>query len=206
MSRGASARLFVAVDPPPAAAAELAEWAREVGSSMRLGASGQGILRLLDAPSLHLTLCFLGSRPVAEIQTLAGALTDCPEGSFELTVGAPLWLPPRRPRALAVEVHDRSGELAHLQERVSLALVSVSDWQPQRRRYRPHITLARVRQGGARRRMGDGGAAEGAREQVLPATPRLSFTPEAIVVYRSWLSREGASYEELASCALGTSY
>ena len=39
-------------------------------------------------------------------------------------------------------------------------------------------------------------------EPVLPATPALSFTPEAIVLYRSWLSPAGASYQALATCEL----
>ncbi len=201
MTRGATARLFVAVDPPPDAGEQLAEWARRVASAARAGGGSRAGLRLLDAPSLHLTLCFLGGRPVGEIEVLSDALSACPERAFELSVGAPLWLPPRRPRALAVEIHDHSGELARLQERVTAALSAVSAWRPERRRFRPHVTLARVRQGGlgARTRLG------GEREWATPATPALSFTPAAIVLYRSWLAPEGASYEALVSCALAAS-
>ena len=53
-----------------------------------------------------------------------------------------------------------------------------------------------------------GGAGERSRasrspcEQELPATPTLSFTPEAVVLYRSWLTPEGAVYEALASSEL----
>jgi 2'-5' RNA ligase len=203
MTRGATARLFVAVDPPPTVGEQLADWARRVASAARAGGS-RGGLRLLDAASLHLTLCFLGSRPVGEIEILSDALSACPGRAFELSVGAPLWLPPRRPRALAVEIHDHSGELVRLQERVSAALSAASAWRPERRRFRPHVTLARVRQGGARglrARTGLGGE----REWVTPATPALSFTPAAIVLYRSWLAPEGASYEALVSCALAAS-
>jgi hypothetical protein len=39
-------------------------------------------------------------------------------------------------------------------------------------------------------------------ERALPATPALSFSADAIVLYRSWLSREGATYEALVSHAL----
>jgi 2'-5' RNA ligase len=187
MSRGATARLFVAVDPPAQACERLAEWARGVAVGSRTVGGSRGALRLLGAHSLHLTLCFLGSRPVEELDALATTVGPCAEHACELSVGAPLWLPPRRPHALAVEIHDRSGELARVQERVSGALAGVSGWEPQRRRFRPHITLARVRRGALSRR-----------EQPLPATPRLSFAPEAIVLYRSWLAPEGATYEALA--------
>ncbi len=185
----------MAVDPPLPVCEELAEWARGVAAGSRMAGSSRGALRLLDAQSLHLTLCFLGSRPVGEIEALAAALAACAEHACELAVGAPLWLPRRRPRSLAVEIHDRSGELARVQERVSGALASVSAWRPERRRFRPHITLARVRRGAAGGRWP---TTDPGREQPLPATPRLSFTPEAIVLYRSWLAPEGATYEALA--------
>jgi 2'-5' RNA ligase len=145
--------------------------------------------RLLDADSLHLTLCFLGSRPVEEMDALAGALRACPPQVCELQVGAPVWLPPRRPRALAVEIHDRAGRLEHLREDVGEALRQVSDWEPEGGRFRPHITLARMR----------AGAGEPPSALTLPATPQLSFTVRAIVLYRSWLAPEGASYEAIAT-------
>jgi RNA 2',3'-cyclic 3'-phosphodiesterase len=197
MSRGATARLFVAVDPPTSVREELVEWARGVAAGARMAGSSRGWLRLLDADSLHLTLCFLGSRPVGEIEALARALAARAEPSVELSIGAPLWLPTRRPSALAVEVVDRTGELARLQERVGGALADASAWGPERRRFRPHITLARVRGGGRSR-----SSTRPVREQPLPATPQLSFTAEAIVLYRSWLTSEGATYEALAEYAL----
>ena len=72
-----------------------------------------------SASSLHLTLCFLGSRPVAEVDALATGVRSCAERACGSRLGAPLWLPARRPRALAVEVHDRDGALPGMRERVS---------------------------------------------------------------------------------------
>ena len=105
MSRGATARLFVAVDPPEAVREALAVWARDAAAGLGcVCAKGRQPLRLLDPEALHLTLCFLGSRPVAEIEAIGSALSACAAHTGELSVGAPLWLPPRRPRALAVEI------------------------------------------------------------------------------------------------------
>jgi RNA 2',3'-cyclic 3'-phosphodiesterase len=196
MSRAAAARLFVAVDPPAEACEELVAWTRAAaaGLGLRAGKGGRSPLRLLSPETLHLTVCFLGSRPVAEIDTIAGALSSCSGPVGELRVGAPVWLPPRHPRALAVEVQDSGGELAALHAEVSRAIAAVSSWEPERRRFRAHITLARI---GARSmpRSSRG-------ESPLPATPPLRFTPAALILYRSWLSRTGASYEPLASWEL----
>jgi RNA 2',3'-cyclic 3'-phosphodiesterase len=196
MSRGATARLFVAVDPPAEVSQQLAAWARgaAAGLGLRAGRGGRRPLRLLTPDTLHLTLCFLGSRPVAEIETLASALDACALQPGELRVGAPVWLPPRRPRALAVEIHDDGGELATLHAEVSRALTTACDWQPERRRFRAHVTLARVAARAAVRSRQV--------EPELPPTPSLRFTPPAIVLYRSWLSPAGASYEPLLRKAL----
>jgi 2'-5' RNA ligase len=196
MSRGPVARLFVAVDPPPQACEQLASWTRaaSAGLGLRAGKSGRPPLRLLSAEALHLTLCFLGSRPVGEIAAIAGALSPGSRPVGELRVGAPVWLPPRRPRALAVEVHDDDGELTALQADVSRAIAAISGWEPERRRFRAHITLARIGAGSVLR------SSRG--ESSLPATPPLRFTPAALILYRSWLSRAGASYEPLVSCEL----
>ncbi len=210
MSRGPTARLFVALDLPAEVRETLGEWAREVARARgRGGAGGHGELRALDPHGLHLTLCFLGARPVGEIDLLASALAPCADHACELSLGAPVWLPPRQPRLLAVEARDESGELERLQRELSGALCELCDWQPERRRFRAHITLARVRGRPARRRGrrdGRGGRTSAAPENesavVQLITPSLSFIPESVTLYRSSLLPSGAEYEALASSAL----
>jgi RNA 2',3'-cyclic 3'-phosphodiesterase len=229
MSRGATARLFAAVDPPPAVREQLAAWAREVSAALRAQAGARGgsgapaggtgqvqdaKLRLLAPETMHVTLCFLGARPVAEIDTLAAALEQCevPQAG-ELSLGAPLWLPPRNPRSLALELGDGDGWLERLQRAIVEAFAQAIAWEPDRRRFRAHVTVARIgrgkpsrsgrasRSGGRRAGAGKGGGGEeaDARGPFLPPTPQLSFTPGTVVLYRSWLERQGASYEALAT-------
>jgi|GEM_PF-818272 len=203
MSRGATARLFAALDPSLEVREELVAWARGAAagwSSRAAGAPGQQA-RVLDARSLHLTLCFLGSRPVDELDALVPALGSCATPVGELSVGAPLWLPARRPRALAVQIHDRDGSLARLQSRLSDALAEASDWRPERsktgkRRFRAHITLVRISAGKTRTHRA------GEELPMFAPTPQLRFTPESIVLYRSWLEPSGATYQALAACEL----
>jgi 2'-5' RNA ligase len=64
------------------------------------------------------------------------------------------------------------------------------DWEPERRRLRPHITVARMRAGSA------------PRERTLEATPALSFAAASLTLYRSWLSSAGAEYQPLAQAML----
>ena len=172
-------------------AQELARWARSAG---RAGRDGHApALRILEPDSLHVTLLFLGERPVEEIDALAMALSDvaCDAAECELETGAPLWLPPRRPRALAVEVHDPGGQLAALQAEIVRALCEAMDppGPRPRRRFRAHVTVARSRSAPRR-------AAE------LPATPQLGFRVREAVLYRSLLDPSGARYEALARAVL----
>jgi 2'-5' RNA ligase len=208
----ATARLFVAIDPPAPLRAELAAWARAaLGPNRGDGGGASRPLRVLDPRLLHLTLCFLGARPLEEVESIAAALEECAQPVGGLSIGAPLWLPPRRPRALAVEVHDPDAQLARLQRCVSDAVAQATGRlgedddaargvalhrggrgvsSHRRRGFLPHITLARMREGVAPR----------ARE--LPPTPALAFTPTEVVLYRSWLDPQGASYEALARATL----
>jgi RNA 2',3'-cyclic 3'-phosphodiesterase len=198
--RSPTARLFVAVDPPRNTCEQLAAWARAAlrETSRRAGNSPP---RVLDAELLHVTLCFLGNRPTEEIEKIETRLAACAGPAGELSLGAPLWLPSRRPRTLAVELHDEHGRLANLQKSVAAAVAELGDWPrategrsnppAKHRHFRPHITVARMR------------ADTAPRERTLPPTPALSFVPSELILYRSWLSPEGASYEALVTYPIG---
>jgi 2'-5' RNA ligase len=162
-----------------------------------MSSGSEGPLRVLDAELLHVTLCFLGDCPTEKINAIATRLAACAGPTGEISLGAPLWLPARHPRALAVELHDDQGQLAILQGSISTALEEPGDLRsrqgrgPHRsskhRHFRPHVTVARMRAGAA------------PRERVLPPTPGLFFIPRELVLYRSWLSPEGATYEAVAT-------
>jgi 2'-5' RNA ligase len=189
---------------------DLAAWARSAARATRAEARGRhSSIRVLGANLLHVTICFLGEHPAEQISVLAAELEDSVRPAVQLSVGAPLWLPPRRPRALAVELHDEGGALARVHAEVAARLEPAEELPPpgpsgpighraRPRRFRPHITVARLRSGGGRRSRSAGGA-----EPQLPPTPALSFAPAELVLYRSWLSPEGASYEALKAFPLG---
>jgi 2'-5' RNA ligase len=178
-------RLFAAADLPAAVRSELAAWGAACAELV-------GDLRPIPAQRLHLTLVFLGSRPEAEAEAIGELVTACADGPVGVELGEALWLAPRRPHVLTVGVTDVTGRLGDLQARVSEALQAGAGHEPERRRYRPHATVARVRKG-ARVRPDD---------VALPRAPRASFALEALALYRSVLG-PSPRYEPLARVPLG---
>lgn len=173
-------RLFAAVDVPAATQSSLATWTDQAAPSE---------LRRVPAENLHVTVAFLG--PCAERDaTDAGALLSTvarPVGTLR-TAGA-LWLPPRRPGVLAIAL-EHEPALAELHRDLELALADAIGFQPERRRFRAHVTVGRVRRG-TRVRMQD---------PLEP--PALEFAAATLTLYRSQTGPGGARYEPLACAAL----
>jgi 2'-5' RNA ligase len=190
MARTDTARLFAALAVPSTDAERLGAWARQVARAGRTR-EGPGWLRVLAAESVHLTLVFLGERPLSELDVLAEAMQEAagPFGPMEVELGAPLWLPPRRPRALAVEAHERTGALERLQGAVAGSLWQACGESAPHSRFRAHVTVARTKAAGRVR--GE-----------LPVTPAVRFAVEEVVLFRSRLEPEGARYERLAGAQL----
>jgi 2'-5' RNA ligase len=172
-------RLFVAVDLPDATRRALAGWAAARADEI------PG-LRLVPERSLHVTLCFLGWRPATDAGHIGrvALAAATPVGKLAPVAGA--WLPERRPRVLAVDLDDPAGQLATLQARVSQALAAEAGYEPEKRPFRAHVTVARVRRG------------ERVRPVDLPDPAAGPFEPAALTLYRSRLQRSGAEYEPLA--------
>lgn len=176
----------MALDPPPEVKTAAASWGREAART------GPG-MRPIDAEKTHITLAFLGYRDRAEAGMIAEAMARAAGPTGELGLGAPLWLPKRRPRSLAIAVNRESGDLDELGElRAALVaeLRAAIGWEPERRAFLPYLTPVRMGRGF---QMGD---------SPLPPTPSLTFTGASVTLYRSRLSQEGASYEGLARVGL----
>jgi 2'-5' RNA ligase len=182
-------RLFVALELPRPVVDALVGWRTPLVSE-------DEALRAVPRASLHATLAFLGWQEEASIAPLSALVDACASGVggvAGLALGAPLWLPRRRPRVLAVALEDRHGQLGVLQARLVEELVAGAWYEPEARPYLPHVTVARVRSGGAPRLGEPPTAARGG-----GAPPVLSFDAAAVVLYRSHLSAGGARHEPLA--------
>lgn len=142
----------------------------------------------------HLTLRFLGplSRLAPVVDALAGAAAGCRPFLFRFG-GAGAFPSPRRARVVWLGASEGQGDMVSLAGAVAGALVPVGH-EAERRPFRPHLTLARLRV------PGDVGAilfAVGAG----PVGP--AFTVGEIVLYESRLSPQGSTYTVLERFGLG---
>ena len=137
MARAPHARLFVAVDPPPAVQEELAAWARGAGGALtRDRAAGNAPpLRLLDSDALHVTLCFLGSRPVGEIDAIAAVSDFLSIGTNDL-VQATLGLDRLTPAATVRAPAEEKSRERVLKDDELAALWRVAELEGHRPRHR----------------------------------------------------------------------
>ncbi len=172
-----SIRLFAALELPGDARRALAAWGARAGD-------GDPALRPLGADALHLTLAFLGSQDESAVEAIGAAMIAEARPLPPLCVTGEAWLPPRRPGVLAADL-DAPGELLALQASVAAALARWRD--PDRRTFRPHVTVARVRRGGPPRRTAP------------PPAPRLRLAVGPLTLFRSLPRPGGAVYEALAS-------
>jgi RNA 2',3'-cyclic 3'-phosphodiesterase len=181
------ARLFVALELPDEARSVLVRWRSQ------LHRSPPG-LRLVAPEALHVTLCFLGLRMAEEIERIAA---DCEpvtsQPAVGLSLGEPIWLPPRRPGVLAVKLEDPTRALAAVQSTLSASLLGGGWYVPESRPFLAHVTLVRVAKG-----------ARAPRERLPPPEP-VSFCASTVTLYRSHLGAAGARYEPLRSFELGSS-
>ena len=187
---GERARLFVALELPGEVRDRLALWRDEV-------VAGVPGLRPVAVESLHVTLCFLGSVDVASVDAVAaacGVVSGMPAASLSVRRG--IWLPPRRPGVLAVELFDDGGRLGAVQAALSEALAAGGWYKPEKRPFLAHVTVARVGRG-VRVRRGSGASR---------VTGRPSFAGSTVTLFRSRLSGAGARYEGLASVETSTAH
>jgi RNA 2',3'-cyclic 3'-phosphodiesterase len=152
---------------------------------------GGGSLRMIAPEQLHVTLCFLGWRPVDEVSEIlaaCGILAD--RRAAELSVRGAVWLPRRRPRVLAVQLDDPGGGLSAMQATLSETLAAGGWYVPEKRPFLVHVTVARVASGGPLRAL------------ELPAPEPLRFAGSQVTLYRSRLGSGGARYEPLGTVEL----
>jgi RNA 2',3'-cyclic 3'-phosphodiesterase len=181
------ARLFVALDLPDDVREGIVDWQRGLADPA---------LRPVKPESLHMTLVFLGYHPEREIDRIAeaalGVDTPAPEIRLEPDpVGMPRGK--GRPRLYALDAPSEGA--VELQRQVEARLVKGRLYEPEKRPFWPHLTVARVKpeQRGKRRP-----ALVESPPGPLPEQLFRPFVALRLVLFRSHLRPQGAEYVPLA--------
>ncbi len=126
-------RLFVGLDLP---------WALRQRVAALAGAGVPGA-RWVPPENYHLTLRFIGETPGYRAEEIDLALAGLRARGFSLTLaGLGTFTKGGRGSALWVGV-ERNPQLDHLQNKIEVALQRIG-LEPERRRFQPHVSLARL--------------------------------------------------------------
>jgi 2'-5' RNA ligase len=158
-------RLFCALRLPDEALDVLSEWQN---SHIRGG-------RPVPPDHLHITLAFLGHRPVAELESILAALRE------SAAAGGPIRLVPERYRETRtvgmLALTDPLGGAVRLADDLQRRLEKLGVYERERRPWLPHLTVVRFRE----------------RPRLQPPLPgRGEIMPSDAAVYLSRLRSSGA--------------
>jgi 2'-5' RNA ligase len=176
-------RLFVALELPPAAKDGILTVIEDL-RSLGVRASWS------RAATIHLTLAFLGDTDAPLVDDVSQALLEAcsPVAPFEWTVERLGAFPsPRRPRVIWAGV-TAPETLFELKRRVDDALGPLG-FPPERRRFRPHITLGRIRR--------DDDASGLERHLASIEVPEAVIPSDEVFLMKSTLRPGGALHEVL---------
>ena len=191
-------RVFIALDLPPSTKDSLRLTVQELQSDLQTG------IRWVDPGGIHLTLKFLGEVEEGVVERVINSMGEAsgrfPAPSIGLSLaGLGVFPNTWEPRVLWAGVTGEMEALLRLQMLVDEAMVGVG-FPPERRPFRPHLTLGRVRDQVSqedRRRIGS---------IVRSATLATVEKWEAREVHliRSNLTPQGAIYDSIGQKALGS--
>ena len=171
------ARLFCALRLPDQALDSLLHW-----QEAHLSAG-----RLVPREHLHVTLAFLGHRPVAELESILGALREAAKGAGGIRLVPERY---RETRSVGMLVMaDLGGAATRLAEDLQERLERLGVYARERRPWLPHVTVTRFRE----------------RPRLTPPLPDLGgeISPSDAAAYHSVLRPGGAQYVVVESFVLG---
>jgi 2'-5' RNA ligase len=170
------ARLFCGLSLPDQALDTLSEWqANHI-------ARGRPVTR----DNLHVTLAFLGHRPVEELEPILGALRESAAAAGPIRLVPEAYRETRSVGMLALS--DLGGEATSLAEDLQGRLERLGVYEREQRQWLPHLTVVRFRE----------------RPRLQPPLPDLAeVSPSDAAAYHSVLRSSGAQYVVVESFALG---
>ncbi|HEY6016831.1 MAG TPA: 2'-5' RNA ligase family protein [Gaiellaceae bacterium] len=176
MERDERVRLFCALRLPDDVLDAVVAWQHRVLTDGRIVPRG----------NLHLTAAFLGHRPAGELPAVADALRAAAASARPMRLAVERY---RETRSVGMLVcSDEGGAAAAFADELQARLAAAGVYEPEGRRWLPHLTVLRFRE----------------RPRLRPPLPELPpFAPSDAAAYLSRLRPGGAQYEVLESAPLG---
>jgi RNA 2',3'-cyclic 3'-phosphodiesterase len=169
-------RLFCALQLPDSVLDRLVEWQSRFPG---------GAFRAVPRENLHLTLAFLGHRPLGEVEPIAVELGRAVQGAGRILL-TPVGYKETRSVGMLVFVDD-DGAAGRLASSLHARLQRLGVYEPEQRPWLPHLTVVRFRE----------------RPRLAPEVPGLgAVSPSGAAVYHSVLRPAGAQYAVLHAVAL----
>lgn len=167
-------RLFVAIDPPDG-----------IRDQLSAVCCGLPDARWTPPEQFHLTLCFIGEVDGSSFLDIREALADIAFPAFALRLQSVGFFPPRgQPRVVWAGV-EKSEPLMAVQRKIATRLFNLG-YEPENRKFSPHITLARLQQTSA--------AKVGKYLELHGLLSSEPFVVDQLLLYSSILGRKGASH------------
>jgi RNA 2',3'-cyclic 3'-phosphodiesterase len=170
------ARLFCALRLPGETLDELSNWQAEHIHA------GRPVVR----DNLHITLAFLGYRPVAELEPILQALREAAAAADPIRLVPERYRETRSVGMLALK--DLGGGATRFAADLHERLERLGVYERERRSWLPHVTVVRFRE----------------RPHLQPPVPEIGeVVPSDAAAYHSVLRSGGAQYVVVESFALG---
>jgi len=171
-------RLFIGLRLPEHVVEPLAAWQQQ---TFRV----EGV-RIVPPENLHITLAFLHSRPAGDLDAIVACLRETAAERIRPVLS--VWRYRETSRVGMLEFSDKDGQASLVANLLQNRLWRRGLYEPERRRWRPHLTVIRFREP----------------PRLSPELPDLGeVSPSEAAVYHSLLRRGGAQYEALETVRLG---
>jgi RNA 2',3'-cyclic 3'-phosphodiesterase len=161
--------------------------------------------RWVDPASVHVTLKFIGEKPVEVVEQIKSRLTQVQAEAVEMRFGGYGFFPTAKAARVFWVGIAAGPELAHLASKVD-EVTQALGLPKENRPFSPHLTLARSGSGAPGRRRDDRANNVFRKLQdKLGARPHLEFgtsNAREFFLYESQVSRGGARYTKIASFPL----
>jgi 2'-5' RNA ligase len=147
-------------------------------------------MKIVKSENIHFTLRFFGDTPLTRLDQIRTHLERIEITPFEIKVARVGSFPNRRrPRIIWIGVDNNASEIISLKNEIDSSLLEL-DYQPEKRKYTPHATIARVRHVKDSKRIADN--LENLADEVIGI-----MTVTKVNMMKSTLTPSGPIYEVL---------